>query len=759
MKKDKNKQADVPILRLRAEELLRAKKPENALPAKETDQKRLLHELQVHQIELEMQNEELLRTWNEYQTALNEYYDLYDFAPVGYVTLDREGVIRKTNLTSTVAMGIERNRLIGRSFSLFVKADMRSAFDAFLQKTFESDARQSHETMLLKQGGQQLWVRIVAKVPEPGQECHAAIIDITEAKHIEGTQLFLLEHLWSGEDFFKSLAQHLAEILNVDYVCIDRLEGDCLSASTVAVYFDGKFEDNVSYTLKDTPCGSVVGKTICFFPAGVSRLFPKDTVLQEMSAESYAGTTLWNSQGQPIGLIALISRKPMAKTHLVELILKLVALRAAGELERRQAEYELKKAYDQLEVRVQERTAELLDAYEMLREEIAERKQVEEQLLQSQKMEAMGTLAGGIAHDFNNILASILGFTEMSLDDVLPDNPIHRNLQFIMKSGIRGRELVKKILLFSRKAELKREPLRLSPMVAETLKLLRVTLPTSLKINTDLKAASDTVFANASEIQQIVMNLCTNAAHATQKMGGEMSITLTETEIEPGPTADASGLLPGEYVLFIVQDTGIGMAPEVIRRIFEPFFTTKETGKGTGLGLSMVYGIVKDLNGDIVVESEPGIGSTFRVYLPKMRMEPASEEPVAVTPGGKERILFVDDEEFLVELGKTMLGRLGYEVTAMTNSPEALKSFSDNPSQFDLVIADQSMPGITGINLAKELLQIRADIPVILCTGHSDSISTEEAAAAGIRQFLMKPLTKSELAQAIRSVLDERPEV
>jgi signal transduction histidine kinase/ActR/RegA family two-component response regulator/PAS domain-containing protein len=757
MKKEKNKPVDVPTLRQRAEERLRKEKPERDFPSHDEDQKRLLHELQVHQIELEMQNEELQRTRDEIQIALNGYTDLYDFAPIGYATLDRKGMIRKINLTGANLIGIERARLIRRPFSLFVQADMRRAFDVFLEKTFESKVRYSLEVILLNDGGQPLWVRIEAEVYEPEQECRAALFDITQSRQIEAAQLFLLEHSWSGGDFFQSLARFLARTLCMDFVCIDRLEGDNLYARTVAVYFDGKFEDNVAYALKDTPCGNVVGKVICSFPKGVRHLFPKDEVLQEISAESYVGTTLWSARAKPIGLIALISRKPMANSRLAESILKLVAVPAAGELERRQGADELKKAYDQLEVRVQERTAELQMAYDRLQVEIAERKQMEEQLLQARKMEAIGALAGGIAHDFNNILAAIIGFSELIAEDLPPENPSIPHVQRVLNAASRGRDLVQQILAFSRKTGRARHPVSLSALAKETVHFLRASIPTTIDIVLDIAATSDTILATPVEVQQVLMNLATNASLAMQEHGGILHVNIADVGLEPESPVLEADMMPGEYLQLVVSDTGTGMTPDVIDKMFEPFFTTREVGQGTGMGLAVAYGIVKSLHGCIMVESKPGVGSTFNVLFPKVRTNAIAETPTTEQSLGKrERILFIDDEEFLVEWGQALLERLGYEVTSMNDGTEAFETFSSDPSQFDLVITDQAMPGITGLSLAREILKIRPHIPIILCTGHSDAVTPESLEEAGVTELLMKPLAKQELAEVIRRVLDDR---
>ncbi|MHB8110936.1 MAG: PocR ligand-binding domain-containing protein [Syntrophorhabdaceae bacterium] len=424
--------------------------------------------------------------------------------------------------------------------------------------------------------------------------------------------------------------------------------------------------------------------------------------------------------------------------------------------DRRKAERALQEAHDELEVRVRERTAELQTAYTRLETEMTEKKQIEEQLRQAQKMEAIGTLAGGIAHDFNNILAAILGFAELALDDVARGSQLETKLRHILISSIRGRDLVKQILTFSRKLQYERKPLSLIPITRETIKLLRASLPASVRIQFNEEVTCDTVLADPGEIQQIVMNLCTNAAYAMRETGGTLHLCIDNVEIAPGTGVGA--LSPGLYVRLIVKDTGTGMDQKTIKRIFEPFFTTKPVGEGTGMGLAVVYGIVKSLNGDITVASAPGIGATFHVLLPKAQPAFVSEGlPAPEDQKGQGNILFIDDEELLAELGQDMLERLGYSVAALTDSDEALKLFSLNPSRFDLVITDQTMPHLTGLALARKILAIR-DIPIILCTGHSDAVSHGTVAAAGIREFLMKPLIRHELAEAVRRVLDAKTE-
>jgi PAS domain S-box-containing protein len=422
---------------------------------------------------------------------------------------------------------------------------------------------------------------------------------------------------------------------------------------------------------------------------------------------------------------------------------------------RKRAEEALLRARDELEERVLMRTEELEKAYLSLKRETEERQFLEERLRQSQKMEAIGTLAGGIAHDFNNILAGIIGFTEMVEEDLPEDSHLREYVRRILKASLRGRDLVKQILTFSRKADHVRAPISLTPVINETCNLLRASFPAGIEIFLDMSATMDRVNASAVELQQVLMNLATNGAHAMRGMEGTLNISLGEVDLAPPFPLGDPEMKPGGYLELAVTDTGEGMTPDVMKRVFEPFFTTRGIGEGTGMGLAVVYGIVKGLGGTITVESEPQMGSTFRVLLPKAGAGSESEAPLPRrVRGGTERVLFVDDEDLLVDLAHDLLESLGYRVTGVTDSTQALRIFSSDPASFDLVITDQIMPGLTGLNLAERFLGIRKDIPIILCTGHSATVSPEVAKKAGIRAFVMKPLSKEDLTEVIRAVLD-----
>ncbi|MBC8393372.1 MAG: PAS domain S-box protein [Deltaproteobacteria bacterium] len=388
--------------------------------------------------------------------------------------------------------------------------------------------------------------------------------------------------------------------------------------------------------------------------------------------------------------------------------------------------------------------------------DISEKKRLEAQLLQSQKMEAIGTLAGGIAHDFNNILSPIMTHTEMALMDVLEDSPVRFSLREVLKASKRARDLVKQILAFSRQTEHESVPLKLGFIIKEALKLLRSSIPTTIEIQQKIMTGSDAILADPTQMHQVIMNLCTNAFHAMREKGGLLEVSLTDEYVDPESANQFDNLRPGSYLKLSVRDTGQGMEPDVIEKIFEPYFTTRDKGVGTGLGMAVVLGIVQDHGGSIHVQSELGKGSTFDMFLPKIDFDIAEKiEPREQIPSGNERILLVDDEVALIDAERQMLMRLGYEVVSRTSSIEALELFRVKADQFDMIITDMTMPNMTGVELAHEVKKIRPDIPIILCTGFSELINEEKAKKMGIKAFVMKPIVMREIGATIRKVMDK----
>ncbi len=384
-----------------------------------------------------------------------------------------------------------------------------------------------------------------------------------------------------------------------------------------------------------------------------------------------------------------------------------------------------------------------------------ERIAAEAKLQQASKMESIGTLAGGIAHDFNNILSAVIGYTELSLDEVEGNTILEENLKEVYSAGLRAKELVKQILTFARQTDNEIKPVQVDIIVKEALKFLRSSIPTTIEIRQNIQSDS-LIMGDSTQVHQILMNFCTNAVQAIGEKSGVLTVDLTDVRLDADFTKSYENFIPGDYLKLAVSDTGPGISPEIIASIFEPYFTTKAPGEGTGLGLSTVHGIVKQYGGDIMVDSEVGKGSTFNVYLPITKKRTITRPYQAeALPAGNERILIVDDELPIAKMGRQILEKLGYSVTMRTGSVEALELFRSKPDDFDLVVTDMTMPNMTGDQMAIELMKIRPDIPVILCTGYSKEISDDSAASIGIKAFAYKPIVKADFAKTVRKVLDE----
>ncbi|HVN98288.1 MAG TPA: PAS domain-containing protein [Syntrophorhabdaceae bacterium] len=681
---------------------------------------KLIEDLRVHQFELETQNQQLHQAQVTIDESRQQYSDLYDYAPVGYFTFDAKGLILKANLTAATLLNTARGLLTGKPFANFLIPEDRDAFYLHRTGVVRSGTKQTCELRIGRNDGDVLY-GLMESVPVKTHEnaplsLWSTLTDITERKRAE-------EALREAHNELELRVQRrTAQLRESEKIALDQMR-------EIETYYH------------TAPIG------LCVLDTDLRYLRINDLLARwnGVPASEHLGRTLrevlpWlANEAERVARQVIETGKPVTKMEIT------------GETADQPG---IQRIWLADWSPIKDSTGTVVNL-SIVVEEVTQQRKLEDQLRQSQKMEAIGTLAGGIAHDFNNMLAAILGFTEMALED-LPDRPdVERNLQNVSRAAMRARDLVKQILAFSRKAGHERNPLSLTPLLKETVQLLRASIPTTIDIKLAITATSDTVLASPIEIQQILMNLATNASLAMQERGGTMEVSLTDIDFEPDSPVFGADVSPGEYVQLTVKDTGIGMGPDVMKRVFEPFFTTREVGKGTGMGLAVVYGIVKDLQGTITVEGELGVGSTFSVLLPKVKTDAQAEAVQTVeVPGGNERILFVDDEEMLVEWGRTTLERLGYRVTAMTDSQKALKTFSIDPSLFDLVITDYAMPRIAGAQLAKELLNIRRDIPVILCTGHSDNISPERSREMGVKEFLTKPVSKQGLAEAVRRVLD-----
>ncbi len=388
--------------------------------------------------------------------------------------------------------------------------------------------------------------------------------------------------------------------------------------------------------------------------------------------------------------------------------------------------------------------------------DISDRKKIEEQLRQAQKMESLGTLAGGIAHDFNNILSAIIGYAELARLRISAENKAFPHIKQVIKAGKRAKGLVQQILAFSRQSDQDLQPLKVQLIIKEALKLLRSTIPTTIEINQNIDLTCGPVLADPTQIHQIIMNICTNAYYAMKEVGGTLGVSMKPVNLTDESPDNIMDIEPGPYVKIEISDNGPGMTRDIIDRIFEPYFTTKIKEEGTGLGLAVVHGIVNTLHGNIIVDSKPGKGTIFYIYLPMVKKTITKNDTKQNTPPptGNERILIVDDDKIIAELTKEVFDNLGYHVTACTSSIETLNIFQKQPKDFDILITDMTMPEMTGTELTKQIHAIRPDMPIILCTGFSEQINEKKAQAMGIKKYLMKPVAINNFARAVRKALD-----
>ena len=748
-------------LRRKAEKSL-LEAPGKPVLTSETDLKGLVHELSVYQIELEMQNEELRRSREQLEESRSEYAELCDFAPTGYLTFDKMGLIKRANLTAARLLGIERSLLLKKRFALLIHPESQDLFFLHAQKVVETATAQTCELVLERKDGTFFYAQLESIVVQVNgtPAIRAILTDITERKQAEWERKRLEsqlrqaherqvadEVLRRSEEQFRALAEHSPDVIRrfdrgMRYVYVN----------PAGVRLHGKEVDNIiGKTIREIgvpePYCTLWEKRLeKVFSAGevseVEDLFPTADGMKFYQSRLVPE---YDSEGN-ITFVLAVSRDVTEHRKAEE------ALREhQRELEIRNRQ--LQNARDELEQRVQERTDELQNAYDKLMEETREREQAELQLRQAQKIEALGTLTGGIAHDFNNILAAMIGFAELARRKLREESQVKRHLGRVLDAGLRGRELIRQMLTFSRKAPHEKKPLHLSCVITETMGILRPSIPATIDIRVHVKRESGTILADPIQMEQVLMNLATNAAYAMRQNGGILEVELDDVSVSS--TADPHGMKPGPYMLLRVRDTGVGMTEDVLARMYDPFFTTKEQGEGTGLGLSVAHGIVTECEGYIIAESRAGEGTTFSLYFPMTLEEARDERHIAeAIPTGHERILFIDDDETLVEMEQKTLTGLGYHVESRTSSREALSLLKLDPSRFDLLITDHTMPEMTGIELAREVLAVRPDMKVILCTGFSHTVSEESAQAAGIKAFAMKPLTRREIALTIRKALD-----
>ncbi len=677
--------------------------------------------------------------------------------------------------------------------------------------------------------------------------------DITERKKAEEAFEAILKGTVTpgSQNFFQNLVRQLAHAIQVPMVFLaERVEETFPTVHGLVFWNEDRFESKFEYNCLAGPCEKVFEGQPVYFPQGVKNLFPNNPTVKALNLESYCGTPLFNSEGEVVGNLAIMSRQPLELNAQDRSLLQIFAARAGAELERKRALEALQESqeryralYDQSPLTyftvdsnltilsVNQFGADLLgytvselvgqsiflvldpedhevfsgeiqksfaavnqiskkelrkvkkdgtglwvketcrtiigpNQEQMLLlscEDISDRKRAEEALEHSekhlrhtQKMEAIGTLAGGIAHDFNNILGAILGYSELAIAQAQKEPKLISYLQEVLTAGTRAKELVKQILAFSRRSEHEREAIDLTVIVQEALRMVRATLPTTIEIQFvgDMNLA--VVFADSTQLHQVIMNLCANAEYAMRADGGVLRLSISFVQVMENSSQEFPELNPGTFVQLTIQDSGQGMPNDQLERIFEPFFTTKGLGEGTGLGLAVVHGIIVGHGGHIGVSSIVGQGTIFKVLLPRLDVVlPAQNTTIQEWPHGTGRVLFIDDEEILARWGEQVLTHLGYDVEAKTNPHEAVECFRNQPHKFDVVVTDQTMPTMSGETLAKVLLEIRGDIPIILCTGFSHTMSEEKANQLGLKGFLMKPVNGAVLAKTLKMVLTD----
>lgn len=528
----------------------------------------------------------------------------------------------------------------------------------------------------------------------------------------------------TGYQAFHNILTSIGEWLGAEHGIIGKL-GPGPSIETLAFIADGRPLGNVRYDLEGSPCAEVVRQGITLITNNLSKTFPSARHVVVLEAETYLGLPLKNKDQEPIGILSFMSRNKLTPPDRYQLILELAAVRTASELERLESE--------------------------------AKRIRLENQLRHSQKLEAIGTMAGGIAHDFNNILTGILGYSEMARNELADLPETQRKIDKVLQAGHRAKDLVQQILTFSRHSSDEKKVVDLSGICREAMKLLRSSIPASIEFSLKITKHC-AVKAAPGQMHQIIMNLCTNAYHAMAMDGGKLTVRLDQETLDD----DASRRLvvqQGPFVRLTVSDTGHGMSPAIKERIFDPYFTTKDKVSGTGLGLALIRGIVQSHNGAISVESEERQGTTFTVWLPAVALNSVEPPPPVINQiliRGTERILLVDDEQLIRQFAHEILELAGYTVTVANNGYEALTLFQKDPTAFDLILTDMTMPKMSGMELAKKCLAIRPELPVILCTGFNDQITRENAIQAGILAFLTKPVPANNLCQVIRQSLDSK---
>ncbi len=680
-------------LRRLAEEKLRRTEAGAPEPLTPEAARELLHELRVHQLELEMQNDELRRTQHDLEASRARYFDLYNLAPVGYLSLSDEGIVEEANLTCANLLGVTGSELVDQPFSRFVASEDQDLYYLHCNKLVETKTAQTCELRMVRPDDSMFWAQLQGVHAQGGDGSDYRVIlhDCTRRKLAE-IEVEKIKEQW--EKTFDAID---------DVITIHDRSMRIIRANKAA----GALLGMEPGELAGKPCYQV-------FRQASEPCTGCPEVLARLTKTPYR---------------ANIHHERLDKTFIV-------------------AAYPLPESQEGSD-------------YICVAKDISESLKRDRRLRQMDRMEAVGVLAGGIAHDFNNILFPILGYAELAQFRISPDDPLTSSyLQKIVQGALRAKEMTTQILSFSGQVPAQQYAFSPHLVVKEALSLLQVSLPAEVEIVTDIAADCGSIMADPAQFYRVVMELCTNAFHAMKEKGGVLRVGLNNVTLG-GQDGRVSGspLVPGDYLDLEVTDTGVGMEPVVVDRVYDIYFTTKEMGQGGGVGLSVVYGIVKSYRGQITVRSEPGKGTTFHVYLPRVAEDEAGEvkkaEPVPVSSGG-ERILVVDDEKMITSLYEAILKRFGYQGIIFNSSTEALDFITKEPQGFDLMITDMSMPQMNGLDLSSRALAIRPDLPIVLCTGYSEVANEEKALEIGIQTFLMKPFSLENLLLAMRKALDKK---
>jgi len=689
--KNKNWEMDASELRRQAEQRLRAQMEEMYPTQAEHETQRLLHELEVHQIELEMQNDELRLARQELETSLEKYTDLYDFAPVGYVTLDHAGIIRAANLGGANLLGLERSRLIGRRFDLFAAEEDRAAFSGFLSKVFTGEAEQSCEVLLPKEGNHITFVQIEGQADASGQECRIVLIDITTRRLAE-------DALHESQERMYKLAE-----MAVDAIIM--------------------LDENGAVTYCNTATEKIFGSPATEI---IARNFHRQFIPEQLRDESAQGFTGFREHG---------------KGPLIGVTTEVMALRKDG------TEFPAELSVSTVNLKGKWHAIGIM-------RDITERKNLENQLLQAQKMETVGLLAGGIAHDINNILNVVVGYGSLTEMNMQENDPLRDHLRQILAAADRGANLTRSLLNFSRKNLISPRPTDVNDIIRNIDKFLTMLIGEDVRLETACEEKILLVSADSGQLEQVLTNLATNARHAMPN-GGTLSITSEAFVIDPEFIKAHGFGEPGDYALISVTDTGLGMDKETAGRIFEPFFTTRTLGKGTGLGLSIAYSLIRQHNGFIDVASEPEKGTIFRIYLPLTHEEQTPEEQAVVSPPrkGTETILLAEDDEAVRSLTEQVLTGLGYRVIPAVDGKDAVRKYHAHKDSIQMLLFDLIMPNRNGKEAYDEIRKVSPGMPILFMSGYTADIIEAKALDDGT-EIISKPYSPTDLASKVRTILD-----